>query len=213
MPRIWVWEEERAGAFLEEAQRVLRGGGVMAVPTDTFYALAVQPFNEAALARLFVLKERPPEKPLLVLIPDPEMLNQVVRSVPAAASQLMALFWPGPLTLILPARPECPTGLTAGTGTIGVRQPRQPLVSRMMRFLGFPVTGTSANRTGQSPLTEASEVAREFGETVDLILDAGPCPGGLPSTIVDLTVNPPRLVRPGAIAESLLNEVIPFLRS
>jgi L-threonylcarbamoyladenylate synthase len=212
MPHIWVWEEERAGAFLEEAQRVFRGGGVLAVPTETFYALAVNPFNEAALARVFAMKARPPEKPLPVLIPDPETIIQVARTVSTTASQLMALFWPGPLTLILPARSECPTGLTAGTGTVGVRQPRQPLLRRTMRFLELPVTGTSANRTGQSPLTEASEVAREFGETVDLILDAGPCPGGLPSTVVDLTVNPPRLVRAGAIAESLLNEIIPFMR-
>ena len=106
-----------------------------------------------------------------------------------------------------------PPLLTGGTGTIGVRQPRQALVCRLMAALGLPVTGTSANRSGQRSLTAAAEVAREFGAGVDLILEAGPCPGGLPSTIVDVTGVPPRLVRAGAIPAARLKEVIPDLRS
>ena len=125
----------------------------------------------------------------------------------------MAAFWPGPLTLILPALDHLPRLLTGGTGTIGVRQPRQPLVCRLMATLGLPVTGTSANRSGQEALTTAAAVAREFGAGVDLILEAGPCPGGLPSTIVDVTGVPPRLVRAGAIPAARLKEVIPDLRS
>jgi L-threonylcarbamoyladenylate synthase len=213
MPRIWVWQEEQAGAFVEEARKVLLSGGVLALPTESYYALAVQPFNPAALAQLFALKERPLGKPVLLLISGPEMLSQVATRVPEAASRLMAFFWPGPLTLILPARPELPPGLTGGTGTIGVRQPRQPLVCRMMAVLGFPLTGTSANRSGQPGLTEAAEVAREFGAGVDLILDAGPCPGGTPSTIVDMTCVPPRLVRAGAIPAATLEEIVGELRS
>jgi L-threonylcarbamoyladenylate synthase len=213
MPRIWVWQEEQAAAFMAAAQRVLSAGGIMAVPTETYYALAVNPFDESALARLFTLKARPPEKPVLVLIAGPEMLSQVARAAPVAASGLMARFWPGPLTLILPALDHLPRLLTGGTGTIGVRQPRQPLVCRLMATLGLPVTGTSANRSGQRSLTAAAEVAREFGDGVDLILEAGPCPGGLPSTIVDVTGVPPRLVRAGAIAAARLKEVIPDLRS
>ena len=213
MARLWVWEEEQAGAFLEEAGGLLLSGGVLALPTETYYALAVNPFDEAALARLFALKARPPEKPVLVLIAAPERLSRLAREVPEAASRLMAAFWPGPLTLILPARPDLPRRLTGGTGTIGVRQPRQPLVCRLMATLGLPLTGTSANRSGQEPLTEASEVAREFGAEVDLILDAGPCPGGLPSTIVDVSAAPPFLVRAGAISTNLLRGVIPDLRS
>ncbi len=213
MGRIWVWREERTEAFFAEARKVLLDGGVMAVPTETFYALAVNPFDESALARLFALKARPPEKPVLVLIAGTEMLAQVAQEVPEAASRLMAAFWPGPLTLILPALDHLPRRLTGGTGTIGVRQPRQPLVCRLMAVLGLPVTGTSANRSGKRPLMEAAEVAQEFGGAVDLILDAGPCPGGLPSTIVDVTGVPPRLVRAGAIATARLKEVIPDLRS
>ncbi|MCX5892380.1 MAG: L-threonylcarbamoyladenylate synthase, partial [Deltaproteobacteria bacterium] len=155
---------------------------------------------------------RPAAKPVLVLIAGPEMLFQVAREVPAAAIPLMAAFWPGPLTLILPARLDLPTLLTGGTGTIGLRQPRQPLVCRLMAALGLPLTGTSANRSAQEPLTTAAQVAREFGDEVDLILEAGPCPGGLPSSIVDVTVIPPRLVRTGAMATATLKEVIPNMR-
>ncbi len=212
MARIWVWQEEQAEAFFAEARRVLRSRGVLALPTETFYALAVNPFDPAALARLFALKARPAAKPVLVLIAGPEMLFQVVREVPAAAIPLMAAFWPGPLTLILPARLDLPPLLTGGTGTIGLRQPRQDLVCRLMAALGLPLTGTSANRSGQEPLTTAAAVARELGGEVDLILDAGPCPGGLPSTIVDVTVSPPRLVRAGAIATSAIQELFPEMR-
>ncbi len=213
MGGIWRWREEEAEGFLKEARRVLGGGGILAVPTDTYYALAVNPFDAAALARLFALKARPPEKPVLVLIAGPEMLPRLAREVPEAALQLSAAFWPGPLTLILPAQEALPRLLTAGTGTIGVRQPAQPLVCRMMAALGLPVTGTSANRSGQEPLGLAAAVVREFGAGVDLILDAGPCPGGLPSTIVDATASPPRLVRAGAIAAERLKGVLPHLRS
>ena len=213
MPRIWVWQEEQAEAFFAEARTVLRSRGVLALPTETFYALAVNPFDPAALGRLFTLKARPPEKPVLVLIAGPEMLSQVAQAAPAAASGLMARFLPGPLTLILPALDHLPRLLTGGTGTIGVRQPRQPLVCRLMADLRMPVTGTSANRSGQRSLTAAAEVARKFGDGVDLILEAGPCPGGLPSTIVDVTGVPPRLVRAGAIAAARLQEVIADLRS
>ena len=160
MAHIWVWQEEQAEAFFAEARKVLRSRGVLALPTETFYALAVNPFDPAALTRLFALKARPEAKPALVLIAGPEMLFQVVRGVPAAALPLMAAFWPGPLTLIFPARLDLPPLLTGGTGTVGLRQPRQDLVCRLMAALGLPLTGTSANRSGQEPLTTAAAVAR-----------------------------------------------------
>jgi L-threonylcarbamoyladenylate synthase len=211
MGRIWTWREEDAGAFWDEARAVLAGHGIIAVPTETFFGLAVHPFEEEALTRLFALKDRAPEKPVLVLVDGPEMLGQVAPAGPEAASRLMARFWPGPLTIILPSLPHLPRLLTGGTGTIGVRQPRQGLTCRLITALGHPVTGTSANRTGGQPLVEAAAVARELGHGVDLILDAGPCPGGLPSTIVDVTTWPPRLVRAGAVATAELAEIIPEL--
>jgi L-threonylcarbamoyladenylate synthase len=211
MPRIWIWREGEAAAFWDEARRVLTSGGVLALPTETFYALAVNPLDEAALARLFALKERPASKPVLVLVGDSAMLDQVADEVPAAGARLLARFWPGPLTLILPAREGLPELLTGGTGTIGVRVPRQAVTCRLLTSLDFPVTGTSANRSGAAPLVEAAAVAREFGDRVDLILDAGPCPGGLPSTIVDVTSIPPRLVRAGAVPLAELRTVLPEL--
>jgi L-threonylcarbamoyladenylate synthase len=213
MPRIWVWREGEAAAFFDEARRVLNSGGLVALPTETFYALAVKPFDARALARLFTLKARPLSKPVLVLVDGPAMLAQVAGEVPEAGARLLARFWPGPLTLILPARSGLPELLTGGTGTIGVRVPRQAITCRLLSALGFPLTGTSANRSGAPPLVGAAAVAREFGDRVDLILDAGPCPGGLPSTIVDVAATPPRLVRAGAVPRAELRAVVPELIS
>jgi L-threonylcarbamoyladenylate synthase len=188
---------------------VFRRHGILAVPTETFYGLAVNPFQEEALGRLFACKDRAPEKPVLVLVDGPGMLNQVAREVPDLARRLMEKFWPGPLTIIFPGRSHLSRRLTAGTGTIAVRQPRQELTCRLITALGHPITGTSANRSGRPPLVGAAEVAGEFGEGLDLILDAGPCPGGWPSTIVDVSGPSWRLVRAGAISAEALAEVLP----
>jgi L-threonylcarbamoyladenylate synthase len=209
MGRIRVWRAEEFEPLVAELRVLLLAGGLVALPTETFYALAAHPGQEAALTRLFQLKERSLEKPVLLLVAGPEMLSQVAREIPEAGARLMARFWPGPLTLILLARPGLPQLLTGGTGTIGVRQPRQAVTCRLVASLGFPVTGTSANRSGQPSLTGAADVAREFGDGVDLILDTGPCPGGRPSTIVDVTGEPPRLVRAGAVPSAQLVEVVP----
>jgi L-threonylcarbamoyladenylate synthase len=212
MGLIWGWREEAAGDFWEMARGILTQNGIIAVPTETYYALAAHPFQAEALSRLFTLKDRALEKPVLVLVDGWEMLNQVAREVPAPARRLMEKFWPGPLTLIFPSQPRLPRLLTGGTGTIGVRQPRQALTCRLITALGHPITGTSANRTGCPPLVRAVEVAREFGDGVDLILEAGACPGGLPSTIVDVTSSPPRLVRGGAISPAELTKIMPDLQ-
>jgi len=212
MSSIFKWREENAKALWAESRRLLAGGGILALPTETFYALAADPFQPAALKRLYAVKGRAEEKAVLLLVADAEMVPRVAREVPELARRLMARFWPGPLTLILPARGELPDLVTGGTDTVGVRQPRQPLTLRLLAALGSPLTGTSANRAGRDPLTLAADVAREFGEDVDLIMDAGPCPGGLPSTIVDVTVIPPRLVRSGAISNAELAEIIPDLK-
>ena len=197
MGRIWAWLEERAGDFWQQARGLLAGDDILDIPTDTYYALAVHPFKEKGLIRLLAIKQRAPEKPILLLVATQEMVPQVARQVPEVARRLMAQFWPGPLTIILPARPELPRLVTGGTGTVGVRQPRQPVTCGLLTQMHLPLTGTSANRAGQPALIRAEEVAQQFGEEVDLILDAGPCPGGQPSTVVDVTCIPPRLVRTG----------------
>jgi L-threonylcarbamoyladenylate synthase len=208
---IRLWREEDREAIYRESRHLLAGGGILALPTETFYALAVDPYQPRALARLFTLKERSPEKAVLLLVANREMAARAVRETPETGARLMARFWPGPLTLILPAAGDLPDLVTAGSGTVGLRQPRQTVLVDLLAALGFPVTGTSANRAGRKPLTLALEVAREFGEEIDLILDAGPCPGGLPSTVVDVTATPPRLVRPGAVPIRELLELIPDL--
>jgi len=211
MAAVWQWREETAGELWQAAREHLAAGRLVALPTDTFYGLAVDPFQEEALERLYRLKGRAADKPVLLLVSGPEMVWRAAGAIPAAAHDLMARFWPGPLTLIFPARPGLSSRLTGGAQGVALRQPRQELTCRLIAALGFPVTGTSANRAGQAPLTRAAEVAREFGEELALILDAGPCPGGLPSTIVDVSVNPPRLVRAGAVAAADLQKIIPEL--
>ena len=194
-----TWRGPEDDAVLLEAARMLAKGGIVACPTETFYALAVDAWQEKALQRLLEIKGRPAAKAILVLVADQDMAAEVADVSTPLTKNLMSRFWPGPLTLILPARAGLPRPLTAGTATIGVRQPGHPLAQRLCQLYGRPLTGTSANLSGRRPLSLAAEVEQELGELIDLILEDGPCRGGLPSTILNVTVAPPRLVRAGAI--------------
>ena len=211
MAAVWHWREDKAAELWQVAREHLAAAALLALPTETFYALAAHPFQEKALERLFSLKGRSPDKPVLLLGSGPDMVPRLARDIPDLARELMARFWPGPLTLILPARPELSPRLTGGTGGVGLRQPRHEVTCRLITALDLPVTGTSANRAGQPPLTGASSVEQEFGDDLALILDAGPCPGGLPSPVVEVVGGPPRLVRAGAMAVNDIREVIPNL--
>jgi L-threonylcarbamoyladenylate synthase len=211
MAAVWQWREDRAEELWQVAREHLAAARLLALPTETFYALAAHPFQEEALAQLFALKGRTEEKPSLLLVSGLDMVPAVARDIPRRARDLMETFWPGPLTLILPARPGLSPRLTGSTDGVGLRQPRQEVTCRLIAALGFPVTGTSANRTGQPGFTRAAEVAQEFGADLALVLEAGPCPGGLPSTIVAVNVTPPRLIRAGAVPIADLQKVIPEL--
>jgi L-threonylcarbamoyladenylate synthase len=208
MAVILRWRGPEDDEVLSQAVRVLAAGGIVACPTETFYALAADARQERALQRLLAIKNRPLDKALLVLVADRDMVAEVAELVTPLADRLMARFWPGPLTLILPARPGLSRALTGGSGTIGVRQPGQPLARRLAKLYGGPLTGTSANLSGREPLIEASQVQQELGEAVDLILADGPCPGGLPSTILNVVSDPPRLVRAGAVSAAELVQQI-----
>jgi L-threonylcarbamoyladenylate synthase len=186
-----------AGA-LAEAAGVVEAGGVVAFPTETFYGLGVAALDAAAVRRLFALKGRPESRPVLVLVDDPARIERIAL-LTTAARELIARHWPGALTLVLAARPVVPTELTAGTGTIGVRQSGHPVARALAAAVGGPITAPSANRTGDTPPTTAGEVLRVFDGAIDLVLDAGPTPGGLPSTVLDVTVDPPRVLREGAV--------------
>jgi L-threonylcarbamoyladenylate synthase len=184
---------------LREAARVLARGGLVAFPTETFYGLGAAALDPAAVRRVFEIKGRPASMPLLVLIESAAGLRHVVAEVPERARALIAHHWPGPLTLVFRAAPHLPEELTAGTGTVGVRVPDHPVPRKLVAHLGAPVTAPSANRTGEAPPTTAEAVLTHFAGALDLVLDAGATPGGAPSTVVDVTVDPPRVIRQGAI--------------
>ena len=170
----------------------------MAFPTETFYGLGVDALDGAAVRRLFALKGRPESRPILVLVDDPAAIERFA-IVTSSARDLMARHWPGPLTIVLPARDVVPAALTAGTGTIGVRQSGHAVARALARALQGPVTAPSANLTGAVPPTLPADVLRTFGGRIDLLLDAGATAGGLPSTVLDATVDPPRVLREGAV--------------
>ncbi len=178
---------------------MLRSGGLVAFPTETFYGLGAAALDDAAVRRALVVKGRPEGKPLPVLVDSGAMLDRLVTGVPARARALMDLHWPGPLTLVLPARPAVPAGVTAGTGTVGVRVSSHVVARRLPRALGGPVTAPSANPSGQPPPTTAAGVLAYFDGAIALVLDGGPTPGGAASTVLDVTVDPPRILRQGPV--------------
>ncbi len=184
---------------LDEASAVLRRGGLVAFPTETFYGLGADALNPRAVERVFSVKGRPESKPVLLLVESVAMAERLVTEIPAGARALMARYWPGALTLVLKAAAGVPDRLTAGTGTIGVRIPGHPVAFGLVRAAGFPVTAPSANPSGAEPPTTALAVRRYFEGEVDLVLDAGRTPGGTGSTIADCTVWPPRVLRRGPV--------------
>jgi len=184
---------------LKKAAEVLSVGGLVAFPTETFYGLGANALDPQAVGRVYAVKGRPESNPLLVLVDSARMLQSLVEGVPAAAWTLMTRYWPGPLTLVFRARGNLPEELTAGTGTVGVRMPGHPVAFGLVRAAGFPVTAPSANLSGEAPPSRAADVQRILEGKIELILDGGPTKGGLPSTIVDVTVTPPRVVRRGAL--------------
>lgn len=185
---------------IERAVRVIRAGGMVAFPTETYYGLAVDPFNREALSRLFAVKRRPPDKPILNLVHDRSLLALMVRRVPEPYERLISAFWPGPLTLIFEAREEVPVVLTGYSGTVGIRISSHPVASRLAAAYGGPISATSANLSGLAAAVSAGEVTDQLGPDVDLVLDGGSTPGGVGSTIIGLTGDDePMLIRAGVI--------------
>ena len=193
---------------IQKAVSTIREGGLVVFPTDTFYGLGADAQNKVAVERIYQVKGREAEKPILVVVSGIEGASALATEILPAARQLMERFWPGPLTLLLSARPNLPSVLLGGEDKIGVRIPNHPVALALLKEWSGPLTATSANPAGrESPLT-AEEVAESLGGKVDLILDAGPTPGGQASTIVDATLRPPRLVRAGAISFDTVMEAL-----
>ena len=185
--------------IFKKSSEILKSRGIIAYPTESFYALGVLATDDYALKELFDLKQRPAEKPLPIIVGDLNLLLSIVRQIPPHARMLIEKFWPGPLTLIFEARENVPGLLTCCTGKVAVRIPGESIALDLARNLGFPLTSTSANPSGQRPAVETSQLIRYFGDKIDLIIDGGRTPGGKPSTIVDVTVEPPKVLRTGMI--------------
>ncbi len=178
----------------------------MAVATESSYALAAGYLHPDSIERIIRMKGDRQAKPILLLVSSKIQALEVASAIPPVADILMDRFWPGPLTLILPASSKLPDSLTAGSQTIGIRQPNCPQLTSVLESTG-PLTGTSANRSGMAPFTTADMIEREFGEDVDLILDSGPSPGGAPSTLLNV-VDGIRIVRPGPISFEDIQETL-----
>jgi len=185
------------------AADVLRRGGVVVYPTETLYGLGVDATNPLALGRLVVLKGREPGKPISVLVADETMLSELAAEVSPLARRLVRRFWPGPLTLVLPARPGVSDLLTGGTGTIGVRVSSHPVATALVVAVSRPVTSPSANPAGCAPPVTVDDARGYFGTTVDAYLDAGRLPGEPASTVVDVR-DGLRVVREGAVPAAVL---------
>jgi len=185
---------------------MVQAGGVLAIPTETYYGLGANPFDGAAVARLLSIKGRPDGKPILILIGDQAQLQDLVTDVSPAAQVLMEAFWPGPLTLVFSASTRLPKPVTAGTGTVGVRHTSHAALAELLRQTG-PLTGTSANRSGELPVQTAAEVERTIGTMVDVILDGGPTQGGLPSTVLSVC-DGVRMIREGPINRVMIQQAL-----
>ena len=192
---------------LEQILSFLRAGGVIAFPTDTAYGLGADPFNDGAVRRIFEIKGRPETKPILLLVSSMEMANRVV-TLSEKAVALAERFWPGPLTMVLPARDTVSSGITAGTGTVGIRWADAPFAQRLLTAFDRPITATSANLAGRPSTVTIAEVREQLGESLDLVVDGGTLPARGGSTLIDLTAIPARLLREGPIPEAELSDVL-----
>lgn len=192
---------------IQLAVEVLKQGGLVAFPTDTLYALGAAANIDSAIEKLYAAKERSRHSPLPLLIADIAQLPEIAASIPEVAWRLAEHFLPGALTLVLPRSPAVSSLITAGGDTIAVRIPNHPVSLALLRWLGAPATGTSANLSGKSSPVTALEVAHQLGKRVDLILDGGRCPGGVESTIIDVTGEVPVILRRGAISQEEIEKI------
>jgi L-threonylcarbamoyladenylate synthase len=195
-----------------EAGKVLRRGGLVAFPTETVYGLGANGLDAGAVARIFAVKGRPADNPLILHVADRDGARVLARLWPPAADRLTERFWPGPLTVVVPAGPDIPEQVRAGLPTVALRCPRHPVAQALIRTAGVPVAAPSANRSGRPSPTTAAHVAADLDGAVDLILDGGPAEVGVESTVVDVSVDPPVLLRPGGLPPEAVEAVVGRLR-
>jgi len=211
---INVLNKEGLETGIKKAKEAILSGGLVAFPTESFYGLGVNSLDEEAVKRLYRTKKRNSDQPILLLVPSLEAVEQYVLVIPETAIKLINAFWPGGLTLIFEASPLISNLLTAGTGKIGLRLSSHPIAGALVKAVGVPITGTSANISSHPPCSRAEEVLQSFGQSLDLILDGGPTQGQIGSTLLDITVNPPQILRQGMIRQSDIASLgVPLTRS
>ncbi len=198
-------DTERA---LDQAARVLHAGGLVAIPTETVYGLAAIATDPIAVKKIFEVKGRPQSNPLIVHVADTEMARALASDWPDAAESIATALWPGPVTIVVSRSPRIPNEVTAGGDTVGLRCPADRLTRRLIKKVGQPLAAPSANRSLAVSPTTAAHVWEGLGNQVDLILDGGPCQRGIESTVVDCTVEPVQILRPGPIDGAQLEEVL-----
>lgn len=193
---------------IHRAAEVLRAGGLVAFPTDTVYGIGAWMALPAAVERLYLVKERPRDKAIPLLLPHAAALTEIASSIPAAAYVLAAHFWPGALTMVVRRTLAVPDAVTAGGDTVAVRVPDHPVAQALLVALDAPLAATSANLSSLPAPDTAEGALAQLDGRIDLLLDGGRCPGGLASTVIDLTVQPPRILRQGGISAEVLADLL-----
>lgn len=192
----------------EQAAEILRKGGLVAFPTETVYGLGADGMNAEAAAKIYAAKGRPSDNPLILHIADRETLAQITDKIPAKAELLMQTFWPGPLTMIFEKQEAVPYGTTGGLETVAVRMPSHPVARKLIRKSGTPIAAPSANTSGRPSPTRAEHVEEDLNGKIEMLIDGGSVGIGLESTIMDMTVDPPMLLRPGYITREMIEDII-----
>ncbi len=193
---------------IDEAVAILKSGGVIGFPTETFYGLGADARSEAAIGKIFEVKGRDFSNPILVVIGEPGHIDLFAQDIPAQARALMKRFWPGPVTILFRASTAVSPKLTAGSGKIGIRLTSHPIARELAKKLGGPLTATSANLSGAPECSSAKEVLVQIEGRIDGVVDGGQTPGGKGSTVVDATVSPVRVLREGVIATALIQDTL-----
>lgn len=193
---------------IAEAAKILRSGGVCAVPTETVYGLAANGLSTEAVEKIYKAKGRPEDKPISLFVLDIKGAEAFCRDIPEAAYKLAEAFWPGPMTMVLKRRDTVPDIITCGGDTVGIRVPDNDMTLELLRLCKFPLTGTSANLSGEPSTVTFSEVMDAFDGRIDCAVDGGDCVGGVPSTVIDMTGETPRILRQGGLPRDAIEAVL-----
>ncbi len=207
--KVYHVAKDKKGYILKSAAQIIQNGGLLAIPTETVYGLGANALDGKAVLGIFEAKGRPQDNPLLIHIPDASWLERYCEDIPPLAYKLAEIFWPGPLTMILKSKACIPKETTCGLKTVGVRCPDNEVTAEIIRMAGVPVAAPSANRSGHPSCTTAEAVFEDFAGKIAGIVDGGACQVGVESTILDMTVAPPKLLRPGGLSLEDIRKVVP----